>query len=168
MIPRYRDATDRRLVALLEEDARASATDLAHKIGLARSTVHERIARLERDGVILGYAAIVVPTPEEELARALIYIRTRQRNGSAVVLALKGFPEIRSCHSVCGPQDLVCHAEAPRLEDLDALIDEIAQLPHVENVESNILLATKFDRAARLPERAHHAPGKIGAIRAAT
>ena len=144
-----RDAIDRRLVALLEEDGRASETELAKKIGLARSTVHERIARLERDGVITGYSAIVAPAPDDEVTRAMIFIGTSQRHGKSVVLALKRFPELRSCYSISGQTDLVCWTETPCLEDLDALIDEIAMLPNIESVNSQIILATKFDRSRR-------------------
>lgn len=146
---KYRDAVDRELVGLLEEDARASAAELSRRVGLARSTVHERIARLERDGVITGYSAIVTPDPDNELARAMMFVSTSQRHGKSVVLALKRYPEVRSCHSVSGPHDLVCYVELPCLEDLDALIDEIATLPHVDNVQSTIILATKFDRMLR-------------------
>ena len=164
---KYRDQIDRKLVALLEENARLSATELAKRLGLARSTVHERMTRLERDGVIMGYAAIVPPARDDEINRALIFVRTRQRHGLAVVASLKTFPEVRSCHSVCGPSDLVCQVEAPCLEDLDALIDEIAQLSNVEHIESTIIMATKFDRMANQRDRPQRHLAPVAAIGAA-
>lgn len=145
MRTQYGDPIDRRLIAQLEQNARISASELARRIGLARSTVNERIARLERDGVILGYSAIVT-VPRDNQVRAVLFLRISQRHAQSVIAALQSFPELRSCHSAGGQHQLICNAEVPSLDDLDALMEEIGRLPHVEQVDSSVLLATKFDR----------------------
>ena len=99
MALRNRDTIDRQLLALLEENARMSTADIAREIHLARSTVHERIGRLERDGVIIGYSAIVVRAQDDEVTRALAAVATDQQHVKTIVTTLKKFPEIRSCHS---------------------------------------------------------------------
>lgn len=143
----HSDPIDRKLIAQLEDNARISATELARRLGLARSTIHERIARLERDGIILGYSAITLRSQNDDMIRALLFLRVEQRYMRSVVTALMGFPELNCCHSVGGIHHLVCQTEVPQLDDLDALIDEIGRLPYVERVESSVILATKFDRA---------------------
>lgn len=140
------DNIDRQLVALLEINARMPATELAKRAGLARSTIHERISRLERRGIILGYSAIVRKSDAVENKRALIYLNTTQKRSTHLLSVLESFPEIRSCFSTSGTCDLVCWAEFSHLEDLDALLDEIALLPSVERVESNVMLASKFEK----------------------
>lgn len=147
MSSKIRDMIDRELIALLQGDARRSATEIARILGLARSTIHERIARLEREGVILGYSAIVAPNFDGEVTRALIFIDLLQKQTSQVIGSLGGFPEIVACHSIDGPSDIVCWVEVPQLEDLDALLSEISQIRSVEHVTSQVILATKFDRS---------------------
>ena len=143
-----RDALDRRILAYLEEDARISATELARRLGIARSTVNERIARLERDGVIIGYSAIIRPDPSEIVTSAMLFLQCERRKVSQITHALRGFPEIRNCSSVSGRYDLACHAITPSTDDLDALIDEIATLGGVNTLDTTIILATKFTHAS--------------------
>ena len=147
MSSRMRDVIDRELIALLQDDARRSATEIARILGLARSTIHERIARLEREGVILGYSAIVAPNCDGEVTRALVFVDLLQKQTAQVIGSLSRFPEIIACHSINGPSDIVCWIEVPQLEDLDALLAEISQIRSVEHVTSQVILATKFDRS---------------------
>ena len=157
------DNVDRQLVALLETNARMPATELAKRAGLARSTIHERIARLERRGIILGYSAIVRKTDDAENTRALIYLNTTQKRSSHLLSVLESVPEIRSCFSTSGSCDLVCWAEFSHLEDLDALLDEIALLPSVERVESSVMLASKFEKDS-IGSTARNATGTLAVV----
>lgn len=142
----YKDDIDRRLVALLQANARASTSALARDLGLARSTVHERIARLEKVGAITGYAALVSRNPSDENSQALVMLSVNQQKSRQVVDRLHAFPEIKLALAVSGEHDLFLTVEAPQLEDLDALLDEIAEIPGVERTKSWIVLARKFDR----------------------
>ena len=146
MTKHYKDEIDRRLVTLLQADARASTSALARRLGVARSTVHERIARLEKSGVITGYAAILSRNPSDENSQALVMLSVNQQKSREVVDRLNTFPEIKLALAVSGEHDLFLSVEAPRLEDLDALLDEIAVIPGVERTKSWIVLARKFDR----------------------
>jgi DNA-binding Lrp family transcriptional regulator len=142
----YKDDIDRRLIALLQADARASTASLARRLGVARSTVHERIARLEKLGVITGYAAILSRNPSDENSQALVMLSVLQQQSRQVVDRLNAFPEIKLALAVSGEHDIFLTVEAPHLEDLDALLDEIAEIPGVERTKSWIVLARKFDR----------------------
>ncbi len=146
--PRHLDALDRSLIAYLRENARHSATDLAKKLSVARSTVHERIARLERDGVIVGYTTVVRRDPTEELTQAILFAAVEQRRIERAVHRLEFFHEVKSCASICGEFDLFCLLEAPRLEDLDVVLDEISQIPEITRIASTVIYANKFDRIA--------------------
>lgn len=144
---RQKDALDRNLIALLERDARAPTASLARRLGVARTTIKERIARLEREGVIQGYAAIICPEAETPTLRAMVMIACQRVQVSHLVHRLRQFPEVSECHSVTGPHDLMCQVEVPQAEDLDALIHEIAQIDGVGAIDTTIVLATKFETA---------------------
>lgn len=143
------DALDRNLIALLERDARSATASLARELGVARTTIKERISRLEREGVIQGYTAIVRQDPTHQSLSAMVMIGCRRVSLDQLITKLRAFHEIHSCFSVTGPQDLCCTVEVPLAEDLDALVDEIARLDGVENVETTVILATKFDADTR-------------------
>lgn len=151
MESRIRDGIDRNLIAALEEDARVSAAELSRKLRIARSTVNERISRLERDGIILGYSAIVRNQCEDTDARSLLFLKCERGNIKRTVASLKQFPEIMRCFSITGIFDLACYVETPLSEDLDALIDEMSQVSGVLNIDSTMILSTRFTRA---PEKA--------------
>ena len=155
----FKDDTDRRIVRELQINARQSTTTIAAKLNLARSTVHERIARLERTGVIAGYSVVLSRNPSEEVVQALVLLSIRQADTKRILHRLATYSEIMLCLSINGEFDLFLSAEAPRIEDLDVLIDEIAEIPGVLRTQTSIVFGRKFDRryqdvADRIAEQA--------------
>lgn len=154
-----RDELDRQLIALLQTNARQSTMTLAKRLRLARSTVHERIRRLERDGVIRGYSVQLGSDPYEDHTQALALVALAQRQQRQVIDRIRLLPEVRLCATVGGEFDLILLLLTPRLEDLDALLEEILKIPGVERCRSFVLLAEKLNR---LSAASHWAmdPGK--------
>jgi DNA-binding Lrp family transcriptional regulator len=140
------DATDHALLALLRENARAPASDLARKLKLSRTTVQSRLARLERERVIAGYTVTVSPDAEAGQVRAHILITLEPRKSLAIETALRRIPEVRTLHSVSGPFDLIAIVAAASIGELDHLIDRIGALDGVERTTSAIVLSTRIDR----------------------
>ncbi|HXD05699.1 MAG TPA: Lrp/AsnC family transcriptional regulator [Burkholderiaceae bacterium] len=140
------DATDRALLGLLRENARASTAELARKLSLSRTTVQSRIERLERQRVIAGYTVRVHDEAEAGLVRAHVMITLAPRQSGAIEAALRKIPEVRSLHSVSGPFDLLAVVAAPSIGELDALIDRIGVLDGVERTTSAIVLSTRIER----------------------
>ena len=154
MAVRQMDALDRSLISLLERDAREPTARLARRLGVARTTVNERIARLEREGVIQGYCAIIRRDADIQQLQAKVMISCKRALLSRLVLRLRQLPEVSDCASITGPHDLMCSVSVPQAEDLDALVDEIAQISGVCSVDTTIVLATKFENVTEVFPRA--------------
>jgi len=140
------DATDRALLALLRDDARASTTELARKLRLSRTTVQSRMERLQRQRVIAGFTITVPDELEADLVRAHVLITLAPKRSGAIETALRKIPEVRVLHSVSGPFDLIAIVAAASIGELDALIDRIGGLDGVERTTSAIVLSTRIQR----------------------
>ena len=140
------DETDRALLELLAENARLPVTTLAKRLGIARTTVQARLERLERGGVIAGYAVRLSNAARAPL-RATALISIEPRSGPAVLSRLKQMSEVRRVHTTSGRFDLIVELEARTTEALDTALDRIGEARGVKGSESLIHLATKLDRA---------------------
>jgi DNA-binding Lrp family transcriptional regulator len=140
------DDLDEHLLARLRDNARAPVAELARALGLSRTTVQSRLARLERSGVIAGYAVKLSEAQEAGRIHAFIMLTVEPKQAAAVTAALKRMPGVRRLQSVSGPSDMIASVEASGVAEMDALIDEIGALRGVERTNSSIVLATKFDR----------------------
>ena len=93
------DDLDRQLLTLLQANAREATATLARKLGVARTTVVARIARLEKTGVIGGYGVRLGKPGEEKGLRAYCALQVEPKVGPAVVKRLGRFPESVDAHS---------------------------------------------------------------------
>lgn len=140
------DDLDEHLLARLRENARAPVAELARSLGLSRTTVQSRLARLESSGVIAGYAVRVSDSYAAGRVRAFVMLTVEPKQAAAVTSALKRLSGVRRLQSVSGPFDMIATVEAGGVGEMDGLIDEIGALNGVERTNSSIVLSTKFDR----------------------
>ena len=128
MTPPRLDELDRRILAELQADARLSQAAIAARVGLSRSAVQSRVARLEDSGVIAGYTLRLGVERDRPLVRAYLLVQGSGPDHNRAVKALEAFPEIRIADTVSGDTDLVLLVEAERLEDVTRVRDEVAKL----------------------------------------
>jgi DNA-binding Lrp family transcriptional regulator len=140
------DPRDRRLVALLREDARMSTAALARSLGVARTTVVERIKRLERDRVIAGYTIRLDSRRERRLLRVHVLLNVDAKKGDAVVDALRAMPQVRGVYAISGAFDSLAFVEGETTDEIDRVLDAIGALPGVSGTQSSLVLSVKFDR----------------------
>lgn len=141
-----KDQTDRQLITLLQANARASTAELARKLGIARTTVVARLARLEAAGVIVGYTAKLGSEAQDRGVQAFVGITVQPRAGREVVKTLTSFPELRQLASVSGEFDYMAVLRAESTMRLDALLDEIGEIEGVIKTTSSVVLALRVDR----------------------
>ena len=137
---------DGALLALLCANAREPTASLARKLGLARSTVQERIARLEREGTIRGYTVRLSDEMEAGKLRAVVMISTDPKRADRVALELRKMVEVRSLSAVAGIFDLIATVEAETAARIDVLLDRIGRATGVARTVSSIVLSEKFRR----------------------
>ncbi|RYG08758.1 MAG: Lrp/AsnC family transcriptional regulator [Burkholderiales bacterium] len=137
------DDTDRRLLALLRDDARSSAASLAKQLKVSRGTVQNRLARLEADGTITGYTVRLKPQVEEHRIRAFMSVAIEGNRTEPLLAALRGDPAVSALHTTNGRWDIVAELQADSLESFDKVLSRIRELDGIANTETSLLLSTR-------------------------
>jgi DNA-binding Lrp family transcriptional regulator len=140
------DDLDRRLLALLQADARAPVAELARRLGVARTTVLARLARLQAEGVIVGYTVRLARDDGDRFVEAYVGISVQPRAGAGVTARLASLPELRQLSSVSGEWDYLALLRADSTARLDAVLDEIGGFEGVLKTTTHIVLARRIDR----------------------
>ena len=125
------DDTDRQLLSLLQANARESTSTLARRLGLARTTVVARIARLERTGVVAGYGVRLGAPMDSAAVRAWCSLSLLPQTAPAVLRALAAMPEVEEVSAVSGQFDYLAFLRCASHERLDSLLDQFFVPPRV-------------------------------------
>ena len=136
------DDTDRRLIALLRENARVPVATLAHRLKVSRGTVQNRIDRLTADGVIGGFTVRLKPEAEPQRVRAITMVAIDGEQATAVVKTLRGLPEVHGLHTTNGRWDIVVELGVDSLEAFDQALQRIRLIKGISNSETSLLLST--------------------------
>jgi Lrp/AsnC family leucine-responsive transcriptional regulator len=154
------EETNRRIVALLADDGRMSFTELARHTGLSVSAAQQRVRRLERQGVIKGYAALIDPDEAGLPLTAFISIKPFDPAAPDDAPArLAHLPAIEACHSVAGEENYILKVRVGSPAALEDLLQEIRAAASV-STRTTIVLSTPYEN--RPPDlRASGADGEL-------
>ncbi|MEA2442186.1 MAG: Lrp/AsnC family transcriptional regulator, leucine-responsive regulatory protein [Thermoleophilaceae bacterium] len=144
------DATNLKLLAELQEDARLSLAELGRRVGLSSPAVADRLKRLEDEGVIAGYRADVNPRALGFSLGVVIRIRPAPRQLAAVAQLARDTPEVLECHRVTGDDCYVMTAYVRDVEHLEQVIDQFAAYGQTT---SSIMQSSPVPRRALAPPR---------------
>lgn len=136
------DDTDRKLIALLRQDARLPVATLASKLGVSRGTITNRLRKLEDEQVIVGYTVKLKPDAEPNHIRAWMGVLVEGNQTRAVTASLLGEPGVESLHDTNGRWDLLAELRAESMAELSKVLERIRLIKGIANTETNILLAT--------------------------
>jgi Lrp/AsnC family transcriptional regulator, leucine-responsive regulatory protein len=136
---------DRRIVSLLSRNGRMSFTELARQAGLSVSAVHQRVRRLETDGVITGYVALCNPDAIGLPLTAFVSIKPfDQAAPDDVPDKLKDLEAIEACHSVAGEENYILKVRVGSPHDLEDLLQQIRTLANV-STRTTVVLSTPYE-----------------------
>ena len=134
------DQSDRKLLASLKRDGRASVTRLAISLGLSRATVQARLEKLVKSGVIQRFTIELDPALDMDVIRAVMMIELEGTMTRSVTRTLKHMDAIVALHTTNGTWDLVAHVETSNLPEFDQVLRKVREIKGVLNSETSLLL----------------------------
>ena len=141
------DDIDRRIVALLRENARRSFRDIGEDVHLTAPAVKRRVDRLEREGVILGYTTIVDPSAFGWHTEAFVDLYCDGRMpGEAVKRVVEREPGVVSAHTVAGEASALLHVRAHDTKDLEDTLERIRAADGITRTVTEVVLSTLVRR----------------------
>jgi DNA-binding Lrp family transcriptional regulator len=136
------DELDHQLIAHLRGNARLTVAALAKRLQVARGTIQNRIARLERDGTIAGYTLRLGTQLDERGITALMTIAVEGNSADDVLRSLRGDPAVRTLHTTNGRWDIIAELRADTLEAFDRVLGRIRKVEGIASTETSLLLST--------------------------
>ena len=141
------DATDRKIVTLLRENARRSFKDIGKHVHLSAPAVKRRVDRLEREGVLRGYTAVVDPAAFGWHTEAFVDLYCDGRMpGEVIKRAVRRESAVVSAHTVAGEASAMLHVMAADTRDLERTLERIRKVEGVDRTVTEVVLSTLFQR----------------------
>jgi DNA-binding Lrp family transcriptional regulator len=146
------DELDRRIVAALVANARASYADIGSRVGLSAPAVKRRVDRLLSSGAITGFSATVDPSALGWTTEAYVELFCRGRTSpSDIAAAVSKYPEVAGAATITGEADALLHIRAADVGHFERVVERIGAEPFVVRTRSVIVLSRLVSRADILP-----------------
>src|SRR5712691_5090473 len=140
------DDRDKHILALLQENGRATLGEIAERVGLASSSVHDRVRKLEQSGVIRGYRAEIDPEAVGLFVTALVSVMPLDpRQPDDLPDRVLEFPEVADCHSVAGDENYILKVRTRTTSDLEDLLRRLREKAGVQT-RTTVVLSIPFER----------------------
>jgi len=140
------DATDRKLLGVLVEDATVSYAELGNRIGLSAPAAHERVKRLRRSGAVKRTAALIEPRAAGKPLLAFVHVDTRGWGKTPELMAIERYPEVEEIHSVAGDTCMLLKVRTEDTRALEGLLARLYDTPGVVATRSYVVLRTYLER----------------------
>jgi DNA-binding Lrp family transcriptional regulator len=138
------DEIDRKIIAVLQQDGRATITDVAARVGLSVSPCHRRLRELERSGTIRGYRAVVDAAALGLTFQALVFVTMRQEDRETLLAfeaAVERVPEVLQAQRLFGDPDYLMRIVTADLTAYQELEDDVlSALPGVQRLNSTLVM----------------------------
>lgn len=138
------DAVDRKILALLERDARLTYAEVGKAVALAASSVHDRVRKLEKAGVIRAYRAEIDREAVGLPITAIVSLSLRPASPPDITAQIAELPYVESCYSVAGDNSYALMVRAPSTRALEDLVDALRAKLEV-TTRTTIVLSIPFE-----------------------
>jgi Lrp/AsnC family leucine-responsive transcriptional regulator len=146
------DATDRRILNLLQHDGRMTNAQLAERVNLSASACHRRVGRLEEEGVIAGYAMLVNQDRVGLGTSVIVEVSLDSQAEeflNAFETAVRKVPAVMECYLMAGDADYVVRVAVSSVQDYERIHKEyLSRLPHVARIRSIFAMRTVYKSTA--------------------
>ena len=138
------DEIDYKILNILQEDGRVPVAEIARQVKLASPSVHERISKLEQDGIIKGYTAILDSKKLGLDVTAFIGIKVNPSisSGDSILNELVKIDNILEAHTVTGEEDILVKVRTENTTSLEKLLKKIYSIKGVQNTRTTGVLST--------------------------
>ncbi|MCO5992620.1 Lrp/AsnC family transcriptional regulator [Actinoallomurus rhizosphaericola] len=141
------DDIDRRIVACLLENARASFAQIGDEVGLSAPAVKRRVDRLRHDGVITGYAAVVDPSALGWTTEAFVELFCAGRTSPDEISAsIRRHPEVVAAYTITGEANALVHLRAHDIQALEQALERLRNEPNIVQTKTSIVLSRLLGR----------------------
>ena len=142
------DKTDQKILSFLINNARMPFLEIARECGVSGAAIHQRVKKMEANGVITGSRLIVKPSALGLTVCAFISVTLSEANKYHEVIAqLKKIPEIVECHFVTGKASLLAKLYCFDNDHLlEIILNTIQNIPFIESTDTMIALDEAFER----------------------
>jgi DNA-binding Lrp family transcriptional regulator len=141
------DDVDRKILDHLQRDGRATLAEVGAAVGLSPSAVKRRLDRLQRTGVIVGYAAIVDPQAVGNRLEAFVELYCADTvTPSDLLASVTGLPVVVAAHTVAGDADAIVRVRVEGIEELERTIEVLRRDPKVMRTRTMVALSTLVER----------------------
>jgi Lrp/AsnC family transcriptional regulator, leucine-responsive regulatory protein len=158
------DAADRRILAALQADGRATYAEIGALVGLSAPSVHERVRKLQRRGVLAGFTATLRADALGFGILAFVgVVQDSSGEWHALARHFSTIPEVDECHHVAGDEDFLLKVRARDTQHLEGILNTIQASRHVATTRTTVVLSTAFaGRGVPLHEAGEvpHAPAE--------
>ncbi len=142
------DELDRQILAILLDNARASLVEIGERVSLSAPAVKRRIDRLERQGAIRGYTAVLDQAALGETTEAFLEVFCEGDTSLATLRrTLADHPEVVGAYTVAGDPEAIVHVRTADIPHLERVIERIHSQPNVVRTRTNVVLTTLAERA---------------------
>ena len=140
------DSIDARILNLLQDDGAMTNSDLAERIGLTPAPTLERVRKLEREGYIRKYVALVDPARLGKPVTAFVSVIMRshgQQTDASLRKAVGRLPEVLECHHIAGEEDYLLKVVAASPTDYERFVlDKLMKVPGIEKIKTTFVLSS--------------------------
>jgi DNA-binding Lrp family transcriptional regulator len=147
-----RDDLDRKIVASLLDEGRASFAEIGGVVGLSAPAVKRRVDRLVNSGVIRGFAAIIDPEVLGAGTEAFVELHCRSRtNPTDIAAMVADEPDVVAVYTVTGDADALLHVRTANPTELEAIVERVRAHQNAERTKTTIVLSRVVQRPAIRP-----------------